>query len=157
MRIQEGSWLRGVKSAGVMIGAVVALAGAILVAAEEPTGDAKALQGTWSMLSYIDEGAPDPQFDKATQVFDGANYRVEKDGKVIRKGEFRLDASKSPRQIDLMPSIWPYKGKTLSGIYELTGDALHTCFPEPGQPRPTKFTSEKGSGCSEVKYRKKQG
>jgi len=123
--------------------------------ADEPKGDAKSLQGTWTMLSYIDEGAADPQFDGAIQVFEGVNYRVEKGGKAIRKGDFKLDESKSPKQIDLMPSIGPYKGKTLPGIYELKGDTLHTCFPEPGQPRPAKFTSEKGSGCSEVKYKRK--
>jgi len=137
------------------IAVVAGMTGVALIAADEPAGDLKSLQGTWSMVSYIDEGAADPQFDKATQVFEGTNYRVEKDGKVIRKGEFRLDAGKSPKQIDLMPSIGPYKGKTLSGIYELKGDGLHTCFPEPGEARPAKFTSDKGSGCSEVKYKRK--
>jgi uncharacterized protein (TIGR03067 family) len=133
---------------------LLAVAGAAGVTAEEPKGDAKSLQGSWTMLSYIDEGAADPQFDQATQVFEGASYRVEKGGKSIRKGDFKLDATKSPKQIDLMPSIGPYKGKTLPGIYQRDGDSLHTCFPEPGQPRPTKFTSEKGSGCSEVKYKR---
>jgi uncharacterized protein (TIGR03067 family) len=119
--------------------------------AADPAG-ADALQGRWTMLSYVDEGVLDPQFTGAVQQFTGPAYEVRKGDKVLRKGEFRIDPKQSPAHMDLKPGIGPYKGKRLEGIYRLDGDTLHTCFPEPGQPRPKQFTSEKGSGCSEVKY-----
>jgi uncharacterized protein (TIGR03067 family) len=119
---------------------------------EDPQRDKARLQGTWKMDSYIDEGKPDPQFAGAVQTFTGDKYVVKVGEKTIRQGAFKIDASKTPKHIDLLPAAGPYKGKTLAGIYVLDGDRLHTCFPEPGQPRPAKFDSAAGSGNSEVKY-----
>lgn len=118
----------------------------------DPQADLTRLTGTWKMDSYIDEGKPDPQFEGAIQTFTGGKYVVKVGDKTIRQGSFKIDAGKTPKQIDLLPAAGPYKGKTLAGIYALDGDRLHTCFPEPGQPRPAKFDSSAGSGNSEVKY-----
>jgi uncharacterized protein (TIGR03067 family) len=118
----------------------------------DPQSDLASLSATWRMDSYIDEGKPDPQFAGAVQTFTADKYVVKVGDKTIRQGSFKIDASKTPKHIDLMPAAGPYKGKTLAGIYVLDGDRLHTCFPEPGQSRPTKFDSAAGSGNSEVKY-----
>ena len=39
----------------------------------------------------------------------------------------------------------PGKGKTMLGIYELTGDTYKVCFALPGGERPKEFASKPGS------------
>lgn len=118
----------------------------------------KRFQGRWTMVSYEDNGKPDALFANATQVFEGDRYTVTSGEKLIRKGKFEIDPTTTPPSIDLLPDIGPYKGKRLSGIYELQDDRLKTCFPDPGAERPKKFDSSAGSNLSQVNYKRaKQG
>lgn len=57
--------------------------------------------------------------------------------------KFRLDPA-AGQAIDLTPQEGEQAGKDLSGIFEVTKDTLKLCVTaEPGQPRPTDFTSPK--------------
>ena len=49
-----------------------------------------------------------------------------------------------PEAIDYVLLEGPNKGKTLLGIYELTGDTLKSCFAAPGKDRPTDFATKAG-------------
>src|SRR5437667_4893405 len=63
-------------------------------------------------------------------------------------GEFayKLDPGKKPKWIDLAPIGRDGKpGKTALGIYELDGDNLKVCHPDPGKERSTTFTSKPDS------------
>lgn len=131
----------------------------LLLAADKPQSAAvrqelQNLRGTWVMLSYVDDGQGDPQFDQAQQEFDGENYVVRSDRKLLRKGTFTIDPGQSPPAIDLFPAIGPYQGKQLPGIYRLDGDTLQTCFADPGAERPKVFTAAAGTHLSVVKYKR---
>lgn len=69
-------------------------------------------------------------------------------------GTYKLDASKSPMTIDMMPKGGTYDGKTLLGIAKLDGETLTIAFAEPGKDRPTKFESAEGSGIVLAVYKK---
>jgi uncharacterized protein (TIGR03067 family) len=61
-------------------------------------------------------------------------------------GTFKIDASKSPIALDMMPKGGNYDGKTLLGIVKVEGDVMTIAFAEPGKDRPAKFESAAGSG-----------
>jgi uncharacterized protein (TIGR03067 family) len=58
-----------------------------------------------------------------------------------------LDASQTPKQMDLTFTAGPDAGKTAKGVYELAGDTLKICVPAaaPFDDRPTDFTVPEGS------------
>src|SRR5215208_2492994 len=66
-------------------------------------------------------------------------------------GTMTVDAAK--KTIDRMPNEGQYKGKTLAGVYELTGDTLKIAFAEPGKERPAKVAD--GEGVTVAVYKKK--
>ena len=56
---------------------------------------------------------------------------------------FKLDASKTPKEMDLWPLYDPYKGKVDPMIYELGAGKLRVCFPSGfSKERPTDLTAE---------------
>src|SRR5437588_13042381 len=62
-------------------------------------------------------------------------------------GTFTTDPTQTPKTVDSLQADGPDKGKTVLGIYEII-DANHkrACWAPVGQPRPTAFSSEPGSG-----------
>jgi uncharacterized protein (TIGR03067 family) len=124
----------------------------VLLAADEPKDvgdqDRKALQGTWQVVEQthgddaVDEQAKGVQF-----IFDHNKIVVKKDEKAILEGTFRIDAAKSPPQIDakiLKDEEEPQRvGETAVGIYQISGDRLKWCSSEPGQDtRPSEFATK---------------
>jgi uncharacterized protein (TIGR03067 family) len=65
---------------------------------------------------------------------------------VTYRGTFKLDLSKKPKEIDVVFTEGPEKGKTSLGIYELEGDVYKVCIGLTGKKRPTEFISKPGSG-----------
>jgi uncharacterized protein (TIGR03067 family) len=129
---------------------VFAAVGWTLTAAEpsdEARKDLEKLQGTWLRVSGETDGkaVPEATLKEQKLTIKGDKYTLVT-GKETREGTIKLDPAKSPRAIDLMPTEGPNKGKTLQGIYELDGDTFKYCLALPGKDRPTKFTSEAGSG-----------
>ena len=120
--------------------AVVLLLGTTAVIAAEPEGDLKALQGTWT-LEAANLAGRDHLDD-----FKGMKLTVTGDGYVIDfaensdKGTIKLDATRTPRQIDLTTSEkGPFKGRNLPGVYEIKGDTVVLCLNSEKQDRPAKF------------------
>jgi uncharacterized protein (TIGR03067 family) len=54
-------------------------------------------------------------------------------------GTYKLDPTKTPGEIDLIPLEGPEKGLTMPGIYAIEGDTLKICFTGPQQVRPKEF------------------
>jgi uncharacterized protein (TIGR03067 family) len=72
----------------------------------------------------------------------GNNYTVFRFSKAVGKGTFTLDATRTPKTIDLTPA----GAKPILGIYKLEKETLTICYGEPGKPRPTAFAAKAGSG-----------
>jgi uncharacterized protein (TIGR03067 family) len=72
-------------------------------------------------------------------------YKTEKGSEVLFDSSYTVDASKNPKQINMIGTEGDLKGKEAQGIYALEGDTLRICYTMPGKPRPTAFESAVGS------------
>ena len=114
------------------------------VNAGQAQDDKEKLQGTWEFVSS-QFGGKEAQGPEAEQM-KMLKY-VFKGDKLTAKtpGQFTLDASKKPKQIDLKIDDGPENERgTWKGIYELKGDDLTLCMAPPNQDRPTAFESKEG-------------
>jgi uncharacterized protein (TIGR03067 family) len=107
----------------------------------------KKFQGTWTFESVETGGKeiPAEEFKGVTITFEGARYTVKKGAEVIQVATQKLDASKSPKTIDVTVAEGPNKGTVIPGIYEISGDTLRVCFDPEGKKRPTEFKAASGS------------
>lgn len=62
------------------------------------------------------------------------------------KGTYKIDATKSPRTIDLTFTEGPPKGISIRGIYELDATTYKLCIARPGSDRPKRFDSKAEDG-----------
>jgi uncharacterized protein (TIGR03067 family) len=136
------------------LGVFLALFAVVCLSATPARGDDSAtdlarLQGTWNLISVLDEGSPAPPeaLKGATAVFAGDKMTlVSPDGRDRTEYSVKLDASKTPKTIDLTPLAGSFKDQTNKAIYDLQGDVLRICQPEkPSQPRPAAFDAPVGS------------
>jgi uncharacterized protein (TIGR03067 family) len=143
--------------------AVVALLAAVGLAAVAVADDAankkdkEKLQGTWTAVSGEKEGKEDPEAKGHVLIFDGDKFSVKKDDKVMIKGTFKIDASKSPKTMDMAISEGPEdaKDKTAQAIYALDGDELTWCVAHPGSgDRPEKLATKEGVKHMLVKFKR---
>ncbi|CAN5361370.1 hypothetical protein BH10PLA2_BH10PLA2_37080 [soil metagenome] len=107
--------------------------------------DLQKMQGEWAAVEVVREGNP-LERDAAQAYFrtvKDETYIMARFRKVVGKGTFNIDATKSPRHIDATPA--PPNTKTLKGIYEWDGDKLKIIFGPPDGERPTDFKTEPGS------------
>lgn len=117
---------------------------AMCMAVADGAGDQEKFQGAWQRVSITDDGKKVEGAEKGSVVFSGSEYTL-KDGDTVKgKGTYKLDASKTPKEFDVVPDAGPYKGKTLKGIYKFDGDQLIYCLAGPDHDRPTEFASPAG-------------
>jgi uncharacterized protein (TIGR03067 family) len=120
---------------------VVFTLGFAAVLAVQAQDAAKDLQGNW---------AGEHKDKKMTFRFEKENFTVQHgDEEII--GTFKVEASKTPRTIDMTVTggrgqvADGYSGKTALGIYEVSGDKLKWCACEPGKDaRPQDFNEGDG-------------
>jgi uncharacterized protein (TIGR03067 family) len=124
------------------------LAGLLPAADGGPKDELAKLKGTWQAVSAEVDGrkANPVELEKTFLVIEGDRYTLQVPD-AVRKGTFKIDPSKTPKQVDVTAADGPAKGKTMRGIYELKGATLRYCLAEPGKDRPTEFTGKSGSGC----------
>jgi uncharacterized protein (TIGR03067 family) len=129
---------------------LVILAAGSLIAADNKRDDAikkelKNLRGTWVPTSGKANGSvPSPkELRKMKVVLAGDKWTLHFEGKTA-EATFKIDPTKKPKTIDLHPKT--AKGQVVVGIYELEGDTLKICMPEPstGKKRPTEFSGKDG-------------
>ena len=100
------------------------------------------LDGKWLVISVERDGKADDALKGGVRVIAGEKYTLsDKNGKAT-PGTFKIDPTKKPKTIDMIPAEGQYKGKTLLGIYEIDSQTLKICFAEPGKERPTAFASK---------------
>ena len=127
------------------------------VAAEED--DKKALKGVWQAKSVEFQGnaSPEDKFKTLRFTFkeDLLLFRGDRMGENQDIYIYSIDATKSPKQLDLMKLKDTREGVA---IYELKGDELKVCLLREGsnEGRPTEFTTKKGSDRVLIVFQKKR-
>jgi uncharacterized protein (TIGR03067 family) len=110
--------------------------------------DRQALQGTWKVVSLVNDGkeVPADKIRGARLTFEGDRYTL-KGGEEGFRGTFKLDASQKPRRIDttFLAEDDREKGKAW-GIYELDGKRLRITWSQESGNRPREFASKPESG-----------
>jgi len=127
---------------------MLAALGGVVLADDKADAEAKKLEGEWDVKAIEVKGkkidAPDGK--GGSIVFAKGMKVVMKDpGKPNKDGKFKLDAGKSPKQLDLIELKDGKDGDVMEAIYELEGDSLRLGFSAEGPKgkRPTEFKGDK--------------
>lgn len=148
--------------------ALVACASSGCATPFEPT-DAERIVGTWVVMDFQSPGAKEDRSQRRKYaVVSEGTWAQQFQGDTFEDFEYTLDATKSPKHIDLTYTDARGKRLTVRGIYELTSDELsdrlRLCLGSPpvrdkdGKPeyvesvRPTAFAPTAGALIS---YRRK--
>lgn len=110
--------------------------------------DLKRMDGTWTMVRGEMNGKPlsQQEVNSAELIIVGDNYTVRLGDEGVKKGIQKLDATKTPKQINAHDTEGPTTGENL-GIYEFTTDGdFRVCFAATGKERPTEFVSTPDNG-----------
>ena len=109
--------------------------------------DIDLLQGTWTITTLEVEGQQmsAAMLENACITIKGNRFTTTGMGAEYA-GTLELDASASPRRLDMKFDTGHAKGTTNLGIYELKGDKLKLCLATRGTVRPKEFASTPGSG-----------
>lgn len=139
--------------------ASVVLAASILPAGDEDAikKDRKLMAGTWRVLSIERDGKKTTaeQLEKTRSIINvDGSAMVQREGKTIIKGNFKIDPTKKPKQSEATYTEGELKGKTVLGIYEVDGENMRICYALPGKERPTEFSSKEGSGHVLLTYKR---
>ncbi len=134
---------------------VCSFAAVIAVAGDNGLDEVKKLQGTWQAVAIEANGEKSPadQVKELKIVVEGDEIFAVKSGAADPKNKFRVDASKRPKAIDVIPPSGPSKGKIHAGIYSLKKGVLTLCLNIFGQnpaQRPTAFKTQAGDGMGLV-------
>jgi uncharacterized protein (TIGR03067 family) len=126
---------------GVVLMAVL-FASAGVVAGGDAAKEQKKFEGTWSIASAQKGGkeAPGEELKQLRFTFSGNKLKLTF-GEKSMEGNFKVDPSKKPAQIDVT-----MQDKTAEGIYQFKDGMLELCINEPGMGgRPTEFKSKEGT------------
>ena len=121
------------------------------LAADAPPDAAKKeldkLQGAWAMaeLEVNGEKVPPEKF-QATRLEIKADRYIVNTGRSTHETTIKIDATKTPKTIDMTFQDGDNKGDTAEGIYKLEDDKLTICRPRlPPRERPTEFVTKPGT------------
>ena len=109
--------------------------------------DLDLLQGAWCISSLEVEGETMPVnvLSEARIVIEGNRFTSTGMGSMYA-GTLRLDATATPRRIDMTFDVGPEAGNTNRGIYELRAGVWKLCLATRGESRPSAFATRPGSG-----------
>lgn len=111
------------------------------------SNDLNLLQGSWFVTTLEVDGQkmPAAMLGDARIVVRGNRFTSTGMGAAY-EGTLELDASTTPRQLNMKFDAGPEKGNTNLGIYKLDGDTWKLCLATRGAVRPSRFASTPGSG-----------
>jgi uncharacterized protein (TIGR03067 family) len=122
-----------------LIACLVLFAGPLL-AEDESEKDLKKMAGNWAAVSMQLNGKKQPEATikaiRLTIAGDKYNTVV---GEERDEGTLKIDATKTPKEMDITPSQGENKGKVILCIYELKGNELKVSYAFNGTPRATDF------------------
>lgn len=101
--------------------------------------DNKKLQGEWTLLKALRNGkAMDKDLTGVSLEIKGDKLTIH-EKKRDELATFKIDASKKPKHIDIIPPENAGKEMVVKGIYKLEKDELTILFSRGNKERPTKF------------------
>ena len=72
------------------------------------------------------------------------------------EGTLKLKPKAKPKEMDIIGTDGPNKGKTFLAIYERDGDTLRICYDLGGESRPTEFKTKEGTKQFLVTYKREK-
>jgi uncharacterized protein (TIGR03067 family) len=118
--------------------------------------DRAAMQGDWACEKLTRDGmaVPDDDAQSLFRTVKGDKYVVSRFRTKAGSGSFTLDATKTPREIDLVPD--GPKKVVIKGIYKIEKGEVTMCYSVPGSERPKAFESKEGSGVTIAVWKKEK-
>jgi uncharacterized protein (TIGR03067 family) len=115
------------------------------------------IDGTWLPEKAELAGKPFPEAYRKTMklVVKDGKYTVTL-GKTTDIGTVKLKASSKPKEIDIVGTEGPNKGKTILAIYERDGDTLRICYDLSGKSRPKEFKTKEETQLFLVTYKRQK-
>ena len=134
-----------------------------LAAAKDSPRAGATLVGRWRAVSSERGGQQEgeDQSKRHLVTFTTDTFKIERDGELVMRGKYTVDASKTPATIDMtieeMANRPEHVGKVLRGVVEQSGDQLKWAFARPGgEGRPSGFATREGDeGMAVVLKREK--
>src|SRR5262249_19776489 len=133
-RLQAGEEVRPPTFRLAVAGVLVAAAAALSSGPEEAL---KAFAGKWVLSDAVLAGRAHKDDFEGMKLSVTGNAYVLDFGPNSDKGTITLDATKTPRWIDLTTQKdGPFKGRTLPGVYKIDCDTLTVCLDSQAKARP---------------------
>jgi uncharacterized protein (TIGR03067 family) len=106
------------------------------------------LQGKWLPTQLIQNGKPlqDEYLGFGSRTFAGTETKVVFGGQTMLHARMRVDESQSPVTVDYLSLAKSTSGQISLGVLDWVGDEVRISMSTPGQPRPSDFSCESGSG-----------
>ncbi|HZZ80337.1 MAG TPA: TIGR03067 domain-containing protein [Gemmataceae bacterium] len=133
------------------------LVGVILLHAGETPSDLDRMQGTWTIVSLVEQtkSIPAAETDTVEYVIKKDVMSVYDKGKLEAQYQVTIDATKTPKAIDFKHLIGENKDRIEPGIFTFDGDKLKLALDEKRQGRPTVFEGKETETYSIVVLKKK--
>lgn len=128
---------------------------ALVAAVPSPQGrdklpkDLEALQGEWSLVETADQRRTDPGDDAIRMIVRGSRLTLKFGAVITNRGTLSLGAGTLPA-IDMKFD----NGRSVVGVYEVTGASLRICVTESGQRRPESLVPQGSQWLETWKHRK---
>ena len=122
-------------------------------------------RGRWQATRFLIDARPNPvdAVETLELLLGEGSYRFTGGpgagprAKGSKEGRIRVDLTKVPHEIDLIPSSGVYKGLVQEGIFEVKGDTLKLCYGMPTIARPAEFATRPNSGIYLAEFRRVVG
>jgi uncharacterized protein (TIGR03067 family) len=106
------------------------------------------LAGTWQVVSVEVDGqaVPAKEFRGLKMTFKAGKFTAQKGPGDKQEGTYKLDPSKSPKQIDISRKTGPAAGRDQFAVYSLAGNTLKVCSSGSAKERPDGFDTRGKEG-----------
>ncbi len=122
---------------------------------EAPKKDLEKFKGEWVIQSAHRDGKemPAAETQKVKVLIEGNKITI-KDGTRDEVATLKLDPSKKPAAIDIVPEKEGKAREAVLGIYQFDGPVLKMAWAKEGGERPKEFASKEGSGVNVMVLRR---
>lgn len=126
---------------------------ALALAAVPALAQGNDLQGTWVPEKAQLGGKPFEDIKSIRLEIKGSEYTVTA-GPTVDRGGLKVDPAKTPKEMVIVGTEGPNKGKAIPAIYERQGDTLRICYDLSGKSAPKSFESKAGTELYLVTYKR---